>query len=164
MRLSDVATNPFAVTAGIVMAAIILTLGVMTIGRPPQFSDDATVTVRIDQAKLRADVAVSREKLAKGLMGAEPLPDDQGMLFVYEEPSTPRIWMKGVSFPIDIVWISGDTVTQVTPGVPPPKPGAADADLPRYSPDGPVDKVLEVDAGWARRHSVQSGDPVRITR
>ena len=151
-------------TAIIVLLAIVTSLGIMFLNRPPAFTDDATVTVRVDEARLRAEIAVSSEKLAKGLMGAEPLADDRGLLFVYEQPATHRIWMKGVSFPIDIVWISGDTVTQVTSKVPPAKPGAADADIPKYSPDGPVDKVLEVSAGWARRHSVQPGDPVRFSR
>lgn len=141
-----------------------IALSIMFLNRPPEFTDDATVTVRVDQAKLRADVATSREKLAKGLTDAEPLAEDEGLLFVYEEPATPRIWMKGVPFPIDIVWISGDTVTQVTAKVPPAKPGVPDDELPRYSPEGPVGKVLEVSAGWAARNSVQPGDPVRFSR
>ena len=156
--------NPLITTILVVAAALITSIIVMAITRPPDFSDDSEVGVRIDQAKLRADVAVSSERLAKGLMGADRLSDDRGMLFVYRKPTTPRIWMKDVRFPVDIVWISGDTVTQVTADVPPAKPGVAAEDLPLYSPDGPVDKVLETAGGWAGRHSVQPGDPVRFSR
>jgi uncharacterized protein len=156
--------NPLAVTGLVLLLAALVTAIVMIITTPPDFNDDATVTVRVDQARVRAEVATSSQKLAKGLMGRAPLSDDQGMLFVYDEPSSPPIWMKGMTFPIDIVWISRDTVTQVTPNVPPAKKGVASEDLPRYKPDGPVDKVLETSAGWAKRHSVQPGDPVRFLR
>lgn len=157
-------TNPLITTVIIVAAVAVLSLIVMQITKPPDFSDDARVGVRIDQAKLRAGVAVTPEKLAKGLAGTEPLSDDRGLLLVYEEPAVPTIWMKGVSFPIDLVWISGDTVTQVTHAVPAAKPGVPDDELPRYRPDGPVDKVLETSAGWAKQHSIQPGDVVRFFR
>lgn len=163
-RMKVALRNPLALTGLVLALTALVTLGVMTFTAPPDFEDDATVTVRIDQAKLRADVAVSSEKLTKGLMGADPLTDDEGLLFVYEEPTTPRYWMKGVTFPIDIIWISRDTVTQVTTDVPPAKKGVPDAELPRYVPAGPVDKVLETAAGWAERNSIQPGDPVRFLR
>ncbi|HEY8108614.1 MAG TPA: DUF192 domain-containing protein [Patescibacteria group bacterium] len=164
MRIQNLFRNPVVVTVAVLIAAAILGLIIMQFTEPPEFNDDVTVTVRLDQAKVRADVATSPGRLEKGLMGAEPLMKDRALLFAYEEPTTPTIWMKGVEFPIDIVWISGDTVTQVTSNVPSAKPGVPDAQLPKYQPEGPVDKVLETSAGWARQHSVQPGDVVRFSR
>ncbi len=162
--MHKVLRNPVSATGLILLLAALATAIIMTITTPPELTDDANVTVRIDRAEVAAEVAVSPEKQARGLMGREPLGGEAGMLFVYPEPAVQAYWMKGVSFPIDIIWISGETVTGVTRDVPPPKPGVPEADLPRYRPDGPVDRVLEVAAGWAGRHSVQPGDPVRISR
>ncbi|MEX1113267.1 MAG: DUF192 domain-containing protein [Patescibacteria group bacterium] len=156
--------NPVITAALIILAAALITLITVILTTPPELTDEARVTVRIDRAEVLAEVAASAEKQARGLGGRESLGNGEGMLFVYAEADTPSFWMKGVTFPIDIVWIRRDTVTDVTAEVPPPKPGTPDAELPRYRPPGPVDRVLEVNAGWAEEHSIQPGDPVRITR
>ncbi|MDP9212208.1 MAG: DUF192 domain-containing protein [bacterium] len=148
----------------LILSAGLITLIVMTLTTPPDLTDDARVTVHIDRAEVLAEVAVSAEKQARGLGGRESLGGGEGMLFAYTEAVVPGFWMKDVTFPIDIVWIRGDTVTGVTAKVPPPKAGTAEADLPRYRPPGPVDRVLETNAGWTAEHSIQPGDPVRITR
>jgi uncharacterized membrane protein (UPF0127 family) len=63
-------------------------------------------------------------------------------------------------FPIDIVWIRGARVVDVTADVPPPA-GTNEA-LATYSPDRPANRVLEVNAGWAAAHGVTRGDRVRV--
>ena len=73
----------------------------------------------------------------------------------------PRIWMKGMRFPLDLVWIDDDRVVDVTADVP-DQPGTPDAQLPIYSPSQPANRVLEVNAGWAKRNGVQPGDRVRL--
>jgi uncharacterized membrane protein (UPF0127 family) len=81
------------------------------------------------------------------------------MLFVLPNDS-PSFWMKGMRFPLDIVWINGNRVVDVSADVPAPQgPGGG---LPTYSPDRPADRALEVNAGWAARHGVEPGDTVRV--
>ena len=130
----------------------------------PSLNDGSTLTTQVDRAKLTVTVARSESSIVNGLAGRAPLGDDQGMYFVYDQPQIPTFWMRGVSFPIDIIWVRGDTVTEVTPNVPPPAKDATEADLPRYRPSAPVDRVLEVAAGWAARNNIQPGDPVRLRR
>jgi uncharacterized membrane protein (UPF0127 family) len=76
----------------------------------------------------------------------------------------PRIWMKGMRFPLDLVWIDGGRVVDVTARVPDQPPGTPDAELPVYAPSRPANRVLEVNAGWAARNGVRPGDKVLYSR
>lgn len=155
--------HPLPLTVLVIIMAVITVNIVLTVTKQPDLTDGRQVKVRVDQSQVTAKVAADQASQAKGLMGAPALPETQGMLFVYQQRVVPSFWMKGVTFPIDIVWVTNDTVTEVTPNVPPAAAGTADEALPHYSPSGPVTRVLEVTAGWAAKHSIQPGDPVRIT-
>ena len=115
--------------------------------------------VHVDGASVTAEVADDEASRQRGLSGRDSLDPDAGMLFLLPGDS-PSFWMKGMRFPIDIVWIKGARVVDVTADVPPPA-GTNEA-LATYSPDRPANRVLEVNAGWAARHGVERGDRVRV--
>lgn len=115
--------------------------------------------VRVGTATVSVEVADDEASRRRGLSGREALPEDGGMLFVLPDRS-PAFWMKGMRFPIDIVWIDSDRVVDVSANLPPPA-GSGDR-LPTYSPDRPADLALEVNAGWAARNGIRKGDRVRL--
>jgi uncharacterized membrane protein (UPF0127 family) len=117
--------------------------------------------VRIGAATVRADVAGDEASRQRGLSGRPGLADDEGMLFLLPDDS-PSFWMKGMRFPLDILWIKDGRVVDVSADVPTPR--GSDAPLPTYSPDRPADRVLEVNAGWAADHGVRRGDAVEVQR
>ena len=117
-----------------------------------------TVDVRIDGTTVRAEVAVTGAERSEGLSGRASLADDRGMLFVYPDHLERTYWMKGMRFPIDIVWIDRGHVTGVEANVPVP----VGDNLPLYPSRAPADRVLEVRAGWAARHGVERGDRVSV--
>ena len=121
-----------------------------------------TVDVRVGDATVRAEVADDDAERARGLSGRARLARDAGMYFVLPSTST-RFWMKGMRFPLDMVWIRGDRVVDVSARVPDPRPGTPESQLPIYSSSKPADRVLEVNAGWARDHGVRAGDEVRLS-
>ena len=41
-------------------------------------------------------------------MGRESLPEDQGMLFIYDEPQDLSYWMKNTLISLDIIFIDDD--------------------------------------------------------
>ena len=83
------------------------------------------------------------------------------MLFLLADDS-PSFWMKGMRFPLDIVWIKDGRVVDVSADVPPPR--GPNAPLPTYSPDRPANRALEVNAGWAADHGVAAGRRGRVHR
>jgi hypothetical protein len=123
-------------------------------------SAPATV-VQVGNVSVRAEIADDEVSRQRGLSGRKRLAADEGMLFLLSGDS-PSFWMKGMRFPLDIVWIRDGRVVDVTAGVPPPR--GSNAPLPTYSPDRPADRALEVNAGWAADHGIRRGDVVRVRR
>lgn len=109
---------------------------------------------------------------ARGLSGREGLGENEGMLFVFGAPAAQSFWMKGMKFPIDIIWIQGDRIVGFAENVQPEpglrldgvatatQAGKSDFALKIYSSPEPVDRVLEVRAGTVARLDVKIGDQI----
>ena len=119
--------------------------------------------VEVGGVVFKVDVADDAAERAQGLSGRDPLPDDGGMLFVYQDPVVPGFWMRQMRFPLDFVWIGEDCeVVDVTPNVPAPEPGTPESELMLYRPSAPILYNLEVNAGTAAKHGIEVGDAVRF--
>ncbi len=112
-------------------------------------------------AGLEVEIADSDESRRKGLGGRDSIPEGRGMLFLYPERRMMFFWMKGMRFPIDIIWIDGDEVIDFHESVQ-PEPGKQESRLRKYFPRRPADKVLETGAGLCRRLGVSRGDRIRF--
>jgi uncharacterized membrane protein (UPF0127 family) len=120
------------------------------------------IEIAIGDAVVDAEVADDDAERALGLGGRDRLARNAGMYFVLPD-DRPRFWMKGMRFPLDMIWIKAGRVVDVTADVPNEPRGTPDSELPSYSPARPANRVLEVEAGWAKRHGVGRGDRVRLT-
>lgn len=114
--------------------------------------------VEIRDARIEIEIADDQEAQALGLGERETLPWNRGMLLVYEEPTRVAIWMKGMRFDIDIVWIRDGRIIDMTWRA----PHATPEPLPVYYPREAADRVLEVPAGYAEAHGFRIGDRVRF--
>ena len=65
-------------------------------------------TVLINGTKLKAEVARTPAAQQAGLSGRPCIEADQAMLFIFDHLGQYAFWMKGMKFPIDIVWIGAD--------------------------------------------------------
>ncbi len=86
----------------------------------------------------------------------------KGMLFLYTHRGQQAFWMKGMRFPIDIIWLDNRRIVHIEHDVPPPPRGTSDADLPVYRPARPANAVLEIAAGIARELGLRNGALVRF--
>jgi len=114
-------------------------------------------TVELKGQTIRVSVADTPAALERGLSGRSGLAPDEGMLFVFTSDGKYSFWMKDMSFPIDILWLSaGGTVIYMVQNVSPASyPGS-------FAPDVPVRYVLELPAGWVRAHNVEIDDKVEL--
>ncbi|MBI3627780.1 MAG: DUF192 domain-containing protein [Candidatus Sungbacteria bacterium] len=144
-----------------IIGAFILVYAALHISKNPMaLFKPSAVTVRDTNVEVRrANTPATR---AKGLAGVTALLDTEGMWFIFDSPARQVFWMKDMLIPIDIIWVLDHTVVGVSKEVPLPAPGTPDALLPTYPSPGPVDHALEVSAGFARRHSLNIGDPVEF--
>jgi uncharacterized membrane protein (UPF0127 family) len=108
------------------------------------------------------DLADTMAKRSQGLSGRTSLRDDQGMFFIFPYYSKQSFWMHGMNFPIDIVWIAGDEIVDITRNAPAPLEGESDMELTLYSPSAPVNRVLEINAGLSDKYGFKIGDKITL--
>ncbi len=112
--------------------------------------------------RLRIMLARTNDEKAMGLMFFEQMPEDVGMLFVYNSPRVMSFWMKNTMIPLDLVFFSENLeITEWIEGMVPGY-GKADASLPRYVSRLPAQYALELNAGSIAKMSLKQGDRLEI--
>jgi uncharacterized membrane protein (UPF0127 family) len=119
--------------------------------------------VEINGHKFFVQLATTDAEKDRGLSYQQSLPKNQGMLFVFEDNSQPLFWMKGMNFPLDMIWISKNKVLSIDANVPIVKSDTADSDIPLYQPPSGIDYVLEVNAGIVEKLAIKPGDSVTLS-
>lgn len=116
--------------------------------------------IKIDETKIKVEVAKTNEERSKGLSNRDFLDQDSGMLFVFGESSKPTFWMKDTKIALDIIWIKDDKVVLINKNVN-PEPDVKDSDLKKYPAPSEIDYVLEVNAGFSDKHKITTGSTVQ---
>jgi uncharacterized protein len=113
-----------------------------------------------DDFELTAYLALTNEQQTKGLSVKEHIKENEGMLFVYKQPTRQGFWMKDMKFPIDIIWLdSNGTVVHIEYNLQPCIMSFAFI-CPSYIPDKDSLYVLETVAGFSKRHDIKVGTNV----
>ena len=115
---------------------------------------------KLGATKFAAYIADDEQKRAQGLMYIEKLPENTGMLFVFEQEQPLHFWMKNTLIPLSIGFFSskGKLVDQQEM-----KPGSVmSLDVPTYKSrlDGMF--ALEMSAGWFAKHKVKDGTQLEL--
>ncbi len=129
----------------------------------PQFKDDGQLvflkhgtnaTIKLIQIQ----IADNNDERAEGLMWRKYMPEDDGMLFIFDDEEPLTFWMKNTYIPLDMVFAdkSGNIVSiypEATPlsetSIPSGKPG-------KY--------VVEVNGGFCARYGIMPGDKIEYER
>jgi len=181
MRISPQLSNVLQPLAGFaVLVALVLSLALQLKKDPPQahispqdmiifdhVSDHEVVPILVGEQRLWVEIVKTPESISTGLsyrseigrMPSGQTTPAQGMLFLLPERRQPTFWMKAMQFDLDMVWIDQGKIVALTERVP---HSTSDdiKNLPVYSPPQPVDMVLEIPAGTAKKWQLQSGDRV----
>jgi uncharacterized protein len=109
--------------------------------------------------KVSVEIANTEAARARGLMFRKTLAQDQGMIFLFEEPGVHSFWMKNTLIPLDILWLDrSGRIVSIAHAVPP----CTVDPCPSYAPTAESCAVLEVVSGFAKQHRVGVGDRIRI--
>ncbi len=117
----------------------------------PQSLPIATLT--IGKHKAMAEVAITPEQRAVGLMHRFSLQPDHGMLFVFERAEAQAFWMRNTYVPLSIAFIAADGRIVNIDDM---KPQTEDS---HYS-KGPVVYALEMRKGWFAERGIGPGATV----
>lgn len=144
--------------SGLFMAVMFLSIS---------FSQNAfakTPMAEIGKNKVKLEVAQTPEQIQRGLMFRQSMPEDAGMVFLFHPPRNVRFWMYHCFISLDMIFIKDGKIVKISNNVPPcrsPKPD----ECPLYPAEGEIEvsEVVEVNAGYCKRHGVKEGDAVNFT-
>ncbi|MFB6125491.1 MAG: DUF192 domain-containing protein [Halanaeroarchaeum sp.] len=144
-----------AIAAGALVLAV--GLGVPPVTGPPT----GTQVVVSDQqgatlGTVGVSVADTPTERYMGLSNTDPLGPDEGMWFVFDREGDRAFVMRGMAYPLDIVFVGADGRVTAIHHAPVPDGGP----LNRY--EGRAKWVLEVPEGWTTDHGVAVGDRVAV--
>lgn len=113
--------------------------------------------IEVNGQRLRVEIADTPEETARGLSGHEPLGENEGMLFLFDEASVRPFWMKEMLFDLDIIWIRDSVVVEIAENMPAPSGLSIPA---TYRPSEAADMVLEINAGRAAELGIEIGTKI----
>ncbi len=115
-------------------------------------------TVCFEENCFNVEIASTKEERLQGLKNKESLSEKEGMLFIYSEEKERSFWMKGVSFPLDIIWVNKDReVVFIKENAQP-----CQRDCPKISPGEKAKYVLEVRGGICQKKGIGIGDKLQF--
>lgn len=125
-------------------------------GKPPTLRRGSVAFPEAGGARVEVEIARSEEETARGLMYRTKLGDDAGMLFAMDRREH-VFWMRNTCIPLDMLFIDDDgTIVGILENVPV-------LDEHERTVGCPSSYVLEVGAGWSRRHGVRAGQRVVLS-
>ena len=110
----------------------------------------------IHDLEIPVEVADTAETRRMGLSYRESLDKDSGMLFDMKKRAESSFWMKDMNFALDIVWIDGEKIVNISKNLP---PEGNQPDM-HYSSEFPIDYVLEVNDGFCEKNNINIGDNI----
>jgi uncharacterized membrane protein (UPF0127 family) len=111
-----------------------------------------------DEVVVPVEVADTPKKREVGLMNRTSLPEDAGMIFLFDEDSSLGFWMKDTLIPLSIAFAAADgTIVRILDM----EPCEADP-CEIYDPGVPYRSALEVNQGAFSRWGVAEGDVLTL--
>jgi len=121
-----------------------------------------SATASFGSQKVTLEVVDTQQSREKGLSGRALLKENQGMLFLFDEPAIPVFWMKGMKFPIDIIFLNNNKIVTIYKDAPAPKTTTETPTI-YYQPSYPSNKVIELKAGASDKYKLKVGDIVKLS-
>ncbi|MFA6170879.1 MAG: DUF192 domain-containing protein [Patescibacteria group bacterium] len=114
--------------------------------------------ISINGHELAAELANTPAEQYRGLSNRESLCADCGMLFIFPDQAPRTFVMREMNFSLDFVWIINNEVVKIDENAMP----EGKVYKNNYLSGQPVDKVLEVNAGWAAKNNIKVNDHVQF--
>lgn len=150
-------SKPGAHSLGKVFQILASALALAALLSPLRASAQEAPQMNLQRVKLSAgmhlidaQVALTPEQRQIGLMFRKEMPHQEGMIFVFEQPSQQCFWMKNTLLPLTAAFVADDgTIVNLADM----KPQTTD---PHCSAK-PVRYVLEMNKGWFAQKGIKAG-------
>lgn len=111
----------------------------------------------INQEIIELEVAQTPQQQQIGLMYRDVIPRNRGMLFPFNPPQTVSFWMKNVSIPLDMIFVSQGVVKHIVTA-----PPCTTDPCPLYNSNVSIDQVIELAENRAKELGMKVGDKISI--
>ncbi len=124
----------------------------------PAMADSAGVHFPVTNLKagkhiIRAEVASTDTQRERGLMFRKKLPENNGMLFVFDRPARSCMWMKNTPLPLSVAFIGADgTIINIEEMEP--------FTLESHCSQGWIRYALEMNKNWFARNGIKPGSKI----
>lgn len=116
-----------------------------------------SVHLLLNKQILKTEIACSEKEKEYGLMNRTSLPENQGMLFIFDKTQTLSFWMKNTLIDLSIAYIDKDwTIIDIRE--------MKANDLTPIVSKKPAIFALEANPYWFSKHNIKIGDKVQMIR
>jgi uncharacterized protein len=141
--------------ANLALSAVLLSAVINTSAsaqEEPQMNlQRAQLTIGMHQ--IDAQLALTPQQRQIGLMWRKSMPQHEGMLFVFEQPSKQCFWMKNTFLPLTAAFVEDDgTIVNLADMKPQTTEPHCSAKPVRY--------VLEMNQGWFAKKNIKAGSKI----
>lgn len=127
----------------------LVTSGLVFAQDAPQI-DLPRITLGAGMHKIDAQVASTPQQRQIGLMHRTTMPQHEGMIFIFEQPSQQCFWMKNTLLPLTAAFVADDgTIVNLADMKPQTTESHCSAQPVRY--------VLEMNKGWFAKKGIKAG-------
>lgn len=104
----------------------------------------------------QVEIADTEAEQEYGLMNRTSMPQDHGMLFIFDYQANLSFWMKDTLIPLDMVFLdSNDRIVDIYKNATPLSEYV-------YTSKSPSKYVIELNGGYCDTHGIKIGDNVSI--
>ncbi|WP_298212419.1 DUF192 domain-containing protein [Acidovorax sp.] len=146
-RLATLARQTLRAACALALASVVP--AVATAQEGPQMNLQR-VELTAGMHRIDAQLAQAPQERQTGLMFRKEMPQHEGMLFVFEQPTQQCFWMKNTLLPLTAAFVADDgTIVNLADM----KPQTLDS----HCSAKPVRYVLEMNQGWFAKKGIKAG-------
>ncbi len=115
--------------------------------------------ITIGNKTIQAEYAYDLRRQIKGLAGRKSISADSGLFYAFADAGNYYFWMRGMLFPIDIIWFASDgRVVDVKENISP------DTFPEKFTSRELAQYILEASAGFAKRNGFFIGAKADLSK
>jgi|GEM_PF-1047495 len=113
----------------------------------------------INNQTIYLTIAQTAEEKTKGLSSRESMPEDQGMIFLFDKPGKYSFWMKDMLFNLDFIFLKNNQIVDTVSNVSYPKKGETPLAI---NSRADFDKVIELNQGFIEKFKIEIGNKIQL--
>ncbi len=114
--------------------------------------------IRIENNLIEVKVADTEQKREIGLMGISNLSENEGMLFVFDQPGYHSFWMRNTLIPLEILFINEENAIIDIQEMQPCKTVSCKV----YSPKEKALYAIELNENFSKTHNISVKEKIEI--